>query len=685
MKKTAAICLLCIFFVAHVRCQTLEYVKQIPVSLDDPETYIRDIQIDTSGTLFYTQYLGSTTHKIMKISDPLGVATAEEFSTVTLPRSDNGNCLCLDDQGCIYVTSQNNKTITKFDSSGALVTDFGENGVYTCTLVPRHINFMTTSDGLSRLIVSAYRKAETSPYLYQLDAQTGRIIDSMVSKADPGDHGTSAGMKADLYGSHVYLPNEDALLANAHCDLIKVSFTPSHELLAASTDILKYHGNYGGVIHGLAYNDKLNIVAYSGGISGQKPSTSYGMMIWLCNLTTGAEIPYFPSLDTTSPDYFGKVFGAMQWLEEDGTHYLIIANNNQRCLNVYKYVVRDKTKSHWAFDRAIDLRDYIDSGARLKALVTLPNNDLLFSCYKGSSTAAAYYIKRIMSPLGTAPTVSVWSEDTNAGFYTHDLKFSADGFVYYCCADINAYCIKKYDVNGSLVTSFGLNGVSRPSFDGTTLYPYSLYAAGDYLLVSHASSDSLQNNALGLVGSVSGQAVGSLIDSCSDTNEDGQLATGGAVWNSLYHDSNRKILFANVNGNLIKITNLASLSALSASYIDAAEIVKQHYSLPMDCHSLAVAPNRKLIAYTVTCDKVNAINSKYRQPVILGVYNCDTGEHEYINMGTQDDGLLNWGGSLTFLTADETLYLAATSYYDNCVKFFKQVPNNADVSDWSLF
>lgn len=669
-------------FICHCgSTQTLQFVRQVPVVLDDPNSLVKDFVISRDGNdLYYTQYNGTSTHEIVKVTDLWGSATARNFTDGAQMSNNSANCLCRDGSERLFLTDAKTKKLTCYLSSGIADESFGTNGSVTLDFVPSEVSISADD---ARLYVSGLQGTQSRPYLYLIDARSGSILDQIASFGDPDDTGTTAGLKTQACGSMYPVASRHSLLANVGGDLAEFALTMTGTFVSAKPSVLRYHASYNQPVNGMDYNPDLQLVAYTGGHWGQKASRN-SMMVWLYDMNADIGVPVYMPLDKTAPDHLGETFSAIRWFKHNGTHYLCLANQYTRCLNLYRYFPAQATSRVWRHTRTIDLNAYIPLDGHLKSVTTLPNNDLVFSCYLQNKQQAPYYLHRIASP-ATTGDVSIWSEDTHPQQYANSLTTGGDGYVYFCCAAAQSCFIKKYNADGKLVKSFGLDGVAQPVSGGIQVCPQSLCADDDVLLVAHKSYDTVLPNALTLVDPETGASTGSLIPSVSDTNEDGQLEDGGVVWTGLFYDAVGKAIYGNAQGNLIKMGGIASLSSFDSSVVDGAQLVNSQYTMSFPGHALAGYAKERLVAYTVTCDVTGASSPNKSNPVHVGIYNCVTGGFEYLCENPSTDGMLDWGGAMTFFEDNGVLYLAAISHYDNTIKIFARASRPSQIADWSRF
>ncbi|MDD4280582.1 MAG: hypothetical protein PHX74_12705, partial [Candidatus Sumerlaeales bacterium] len=256
-------------FICHCgSTQTLQFVRQVPVVLDDPNSLVKDFVISRDGNdLYYTQYNGTSTHEIVKVTDLWGSATARNFTDGAQMSNNSANCLCRDGSERLFLTDAKTKKLTCYLSSGIADESFGTNGSVTLDFVPSEVSISADD---ARLYVSGLQGTQSRPYLYLIDARSGSILDQIASFGDPDDTGTTAGLKTQACGSMYPVASRHSLLANVGGDLAEFALTMTGTFVSAKPSVLRYHASYNQPVNGMDYNPDLQLVAYTGGHWGQK-------------------------------------------------------------------------------------------------------------------------------------------------------------------------------------------------------------------------------------------------------------------------------------------------------------------------------------------------------------------------------------------------------------------------------
>jgi len=273
MKRIALVAL-CLMVLGGFASAEWTWVKSIDCSNAVTDGgRLKDIQADSSGSLYFTTYFGSATRRIWKIANPI-TETTPTLAAFETPAADynssNAATLAINATGDVFLAMDTNDTATawikKYKSDGTLDTTFGSSGTLSPVVLngtnhrPRSICFADSGSG--KLLVATF---SWPYYIGAVDALTGADGGALLATVgDSDDNGTATDI--EVWNGLAYDPVENAIYGNAQADLMKATGT-SASLSDLSTfdsiTMLQSNTRLNTSANGLCFLPSENLIAYT--------------------------------------------------------------------------------------------------------------------------------------------------------------------------------------------------------------------------------------------------------------------------------------------------------------------------------------------------------------------------------------------------------------------------------------
>ena len=327
MKKITVL-LFCLMLVPLSASAQWTLDKVIDCSAAAPTgTRLKDVQADSSGSLYVTTYFGSS-GRIWKIANPITETTPSvvgwESPAANYP-SSNAAMLAIDATGNVFLAMDTNDAgtswVKKYKLDGALDTTFGSSGTLSPVVIdgenrrPRAIGYADAEGG--KLLISCFM----TPYsVGVVDAHTGADGGAILSTlGDTNDDDTAA--ENDMWNGLAYDPVANAIYGNAQADLMMAtgdSATLSDLSTFTSQTMLHGHTRVNNSSNGLGFLQSDGLVAYT--------AASDNVQIGVHNIYLGTEEVFLGGTQ------YG---GACTLFEEGGTLYVALVNYYGNAVNVF--------------------------------------------------------------------------------------------------------------------------------------------------------------------------------------------------------------------------------------------------------------------------------------------------------------------------------------------------------------